>query len=94
VTRTALAIALGSSIAAFATAISADPKPPADGKPLSAIAADVERAGYAPIVDASIEGGMWEIDAYQGDTEYELRVDPISGEIKSKKIDDDKAATR
>lgn len=62
-------------------------KPPQDSKPLSEIAAGVERAGYSPIVEASFDDGSWEVEAYHAGTKYELRVDPMTGEIKSKRVD-------
>lgn len=43
---------------------SAGERPPATAKPLLEIAAAVERAGFAPIVEASFEDGRWEIEAY------------------------------
>ncbi len=67
---------------------SAGERPPSTAKPLSEIAAAVERAGFAPIVEASFDDGRWEIDAYQSDTRYELRVDPTTGEIRSKLAED------
>ena len=78
---------LAVAVLLVATAASADPKPAPDSKPLSEIAAAVERAGYGPIVDASFDHGGWEIEAYQADTKYELRVDAMTGEIQSKQVD-------
>jgi hypothetical protein len=63
-------------------------RPPAGSKPLSEIAAAVEKAGYAPIEEASFDDGRWEIEAYQADAKFELRVDPMSGEITMKRADD------
>ena len=70
-----------------ATAASAE-KPPPNSKPLSEIAIGVERAGCAPIEEASFDDGRWEIEAYQAEAKFELRVDPMSGEITSKRADD------
>lgn len=67
---------------------SAGERPPSTAKPLSEIAAAVERAGFAPIVEAAFDDGRWEIEAYQSDTRYELRVDPTTGEIRSKRAED------
>jgi hypothetical protein len=83
--RLAVVLAVGALL--VATAASADQKPPPNSKPLSQVAAAVERAGYSPIVEADFDNGSWEIEAYQGETKYELRVDPMSGEIKSKRVD-------
>jgi hypothetical protein len=63
-------------------------KPPPNSKPLSEIAAAVEKAGYTPIEEASFDDGRWEVEAYQADTKFELRVDPMSGEITSQRVDD------
>jgi hypothetical protein len=62
-------------------------KPPPNSKPLSEIAAAVEKAGYTPIEEASFDDGRWEVEAYQADTKFELRVDPMSGAITSKRVD-------
>jgi hypothetical protein len=43
----------------------------ASSKPLSEIAAAVEKAGYTPIEEASFDGGRWEVEAYQADTKFE-----------------------
>ncbi|MFN8628460.1 MAG: PepSY domain-containing protein [Candidatus Binatia bacterium] len=82
---------LGIYTATMALLLSATPaagdKPPANSKPLSEIAAALEKAGYAPIEEASFEDGRWEIEAYQKDTKFELRVDPMTGEVTSKRVD-------
>ena len=75
------------ALLAFSTPSAAE-KPPAGSKPLSEVAAAVERAGFTPIVEASLDAGLWEVEAYQANTKYELRVDPKTGEIKSKRVDD------
>ena len=72
----------------FGASPAASDTPPPGSKPLSEIAAIVEKSGYSPIEEAAFEDGSWEVEARQGGTKYELRVDPISGEIKSKRVDD------
>ncbi|MBA4019482.1 MAG: hypothetical protein C0483_20140 [Pirellula sp.] len=48
---------------------------------LSAILDEVAKQGYTDITDASLDGGVWEIDARQGDHPVELHVDPASGKV-------------
>lgn len=79
---TSLALLAGASVA------SAGERPPANSKTLAQIAAAVEQAGYGPLVEVSFDDGRWEVEAYQGDTKYELRVDPTSAEIQSKRVED------
>ncbi len=61
-------------------------RPAEDAKPLSAIAKIVEAKGYV-IAKADNEKGVWEIDAFRGAEEFDLRVDGKTGEILSEKPD-------
>ncbi|KZX59139.1 hypothetical protein A3709_16445 [Halioglobus sp. HI00S01] len=62
-------------------------KPPADAIPLSEIVKSIEAKGYAPIVEVSIDDGVWEAEAYKGAEKRELKVDPLSGDIISDRPD-------
>lgn len=73
---------------AFVLAVSCLPiLPPAaaaqasTGKPLREIVTTLERDGYAPITEASLDRGRWEVDAYKGGAAIELHVDPASGRV-------------
>jgi hypothetical protein len=60
-----------------------DELPPANAKALSEIIKTVEDKGFKTISDVEFEDGVWKIEAYQADgKEIELKVDPISGEIR------------
>lgn len=63
-------------------------RPPADARPLVEIVEQLEREGYGPLVDIEFDDGYWEIEAYEGDSQYELAVDPRSGKVRSKERDD------
>lgn len=58
---------------------------PAGAKSLSAIAKQLEDAGYRAIAEIDLEGMAWEIDALRSGTRYELRVDVRSGLIVSER---------
>ncbi|HET7634919.1 MAG TPA: PepSY domain-containing protein [Burkholderiales bacterium] len=62
-------------------------KPPANSKPVSAIASSLEQQGYAPISEISFDDGRWEVEAYKNDQKRELRVDPQTGKILSDRPD-------
>jgi hypothetical protein len=66
-----------------ATYVVAEELPPKGSKQLSEIAEMLEDKGYDPITEASMENGVWEIDAYMNNEERELKVNPITGEIIS-----------
>jgi hypothetical protein len=83
-----LGLALSISGSVMAGDAMADEKPPANAKPLSEIVVQIEGAGYGPIVEVSVNSGLWEVEAYEADVKYELHVDPVSAEIKSKRVDD------
>jgi hypothetical protein len=62
-------------------------RPPANSKPLEEIAAALEQSEYV-IVEASFDDGLWEVDAYKGDTPYELHLDPATGKVLATHPDD------
>lgn len=66
----------------------ASEKPPTNAVPLSEIASSLENQGYSPIVEMEIDDGVWKVEAYRANTKRELRINPISGEILSDKLDD------
>jgi hypothetical protein len=65
----------------------ADEMPPKNAVPLSEIATSLEGQGYSPIVEMSIDKGVWEIEAYSTEGKRELKVNPLTGEILSDRPD-------
>jgi uncharacterized membrane protein YkoI len=65
----------------------ADDRPPSDAKPLEEIVEVLEKSGYV-VVDAEIDNGHWEADAYKGNESYELHIDPTTGKIITTHRDD------
>jgi len=60
-----------------------DETPPANAKPLSEVIKVLEDQGYRTITEVEFEDGVWEIEVHQSDgKEIEIKVDPVSGEIK------------
>lgn len=57
--------------------------PPKNSKPVSEIAASLEKQGYTPIEEIEFDNGKWEVEAYKNGQKCELKVDPISGKIIS-----------
>lgn len=66
----------------------ADGRPLADAKSVSKMLADLEKQGFAPIVDVSFGNGLWEIEAYKGNEQRELAVNPTTGAIVAEKADE------
>lgn len=66
----------------------ADGRPPADAKPVSKLLADLEKVGFAPIVDVSFDSGKWEIEAYKGNEQRELLIDSVTGAIVGDRADE------
>lgn len=60
--------------------------PPAGSKPLSEIAASVEKSGYV-ISEAEFERNVWDIDAFKDAQAFDITVDPKNGEILTEKED-------
>jgi len=57
--------------------------PPTDVQPLSKVLATLEKEGLSPIVEASFDDGVWEVEGYRGDKPVEVHVDPKSLSIVS-----------
>jgi hypothetical protein len=66
----------------------ADERPPRNAKPLSEIVRNLENQGYLPVVEASIDNGVWEIEAYKDGRRRELIIEPVTGQILSDRRDD------
>ncbi|WP_051785669.1 PepSY domain-containing protein [Endozoicomonas numazuensis] len=72
---------------AFCTSSFAKPPVPV-AKPLSHIIKMLEGQGYRPIVDVSMNDGLWVVEAYKGSEKRALKVNPDSGEVVSDRPDD------
>lgn len=59
-----------------------------DAKPMREVAAALEEAGYGPIVDLSMDDGVWEAEAYRDGKALELTVDPQTVEVLTEHRDD------
>jgi uncharacterized membrane protein YkoI len=81
-----LGLVLG-SIAAIPLA-RANERATTEGKSLLEIISIVERDEYRPIVEVSLDDGVWEVEAYKGDGAFELTLDPKSGKVISTHRDD------
>ena len=57
--------------------------PPEGALPLSAIIANFEIAGHTSVTEVEFENGVWEVEFVVGDEEYELEIDPMTGEALS-----------
>lgn len=53
--------------------------PPADAKPASAIAAQVEELGLGRITDLEFDDRRWEVEVRNGLRRAEFRIDPLTG---------------
>lgn len=63
-----------------------DEQPPADAKKLSEIVKALEDQGLGGITELEFEDGVWKIEVHNPDgSETDLRVDPRSGQILSRK---------
>jgi hypothetical protein len=66
--------------------------PPEGSLLLSEIVASIEIAGHTTITRVEFEDGAWEVEFVVGGEEYELEIDPMTGEALSEepqKPDDD-----
>jgi uncharacterized membrane protein YkoI len=63
-------------------------QPPEGSKTLQEIISGAERSGYGPITEVSFDDGVWEVEAYKGDTAFEVTLDATSGEVVSEHRDD------
>ncbi len=63
-----------------------DETPPENAKKLSEIVKALEDQGLGGITEIEFEDGVWKVEVHQANgTEIDLRVDPMTGEIKSRK---------
>lgn len=69
-------------LAVSSTIALAGDMPPKNSKPVSEIAASIEKQGYT-IEEIEFDDGKWEVKAYKNDQKHKLKVDPVSGEIVS-----------
>ena len=62
---------------------------PTQGPPtLVQIIRGLEKEGYGPIVEVSLDDGAWEVEAYRNDAPLELTVNAKTGKIESEHRDD------
>ena len=76
-------LATAAVIAAPLAFVSAD-QLPRNAKPLIEIVESLEREGYGPFSEISIDDGVWEAEVYQQNVPYELGIDACSGRTLSK----------
>jgi hypothetical protein len=69
----------------FATAQARDKDeiPPANAKRLSEIVGSLEAQGHTVFTDIDFDDWVWVIRVYKAGLEFELRVDPVTGETLS-----------
>ena len=60
-----------------------DEIPPATAKPLSEIVKSLEAEGHTVITDIDFDDWIWVVRTYKTGLEFELRVDPVTGEVLS-----------
>ena len=60
-----------------------DEVPPATAKPLSEIVRSLEIEGHTVITDIDFDDWVWVVRSYKAGFEFELRVDPVTGEVSS-----------
>ena len=78
----ASALVIASLLAAIsASARDKDEIPPANAKRLSEIVAIVEAEGHTVITDIDFDDSVWIVRGYKSPFEFEIRLDPVSGEI-------------
>ena len=65
----------------IASARDKDEIPPANAKRLSEIVEFVESQGHTVITDVDFDDWVWIMRVYKAGLEFEIRVDPVSGEI-------------
>jgi len=60
-----------------------DEIPPANGKPLSEVIRSIEAEGHRVITDVDFDENVWIVRVYKRGLEFELRLDPVTGETLS-----------
>jgi hypothetical protein len=83
-----LSTAVAAILVFGASQVMAGEKPPADAAPLSEIVKSLEKKGYSPITEVSMDNGVWEVETYKDGQERELKVNPKDGQIISDRLDD------
>jgi hypothetical protein len=78
-----LAILLTALAVTSAQARDKDEIPPANAKPLSEIVRSLESAGHTVITDIDFDDWVWVVRVYKAGLEFEIRIDPVSGEISA-----------
>lgn len=78
-----LAILLTVLTVAAAQARDRDEIPPANAIPLSEIVRSLEAAGHNVITDIDFDDRVWIVRVYKAGLEFEIRVDPVSGDIST-----------
>jgi len=76
---------LGATVAAGVTTENVKTE---NAKPMREVAVALEEAGYGPIVDLSMDDGVWEAEAYRDGKALELTVDPQTAEVLTEHRDD------
>jgi hypothetical protein len=69
--------------ASGAAARDRDEIPPANGKPLSEIIHSLETQGHRVITDVDFDENVWIVRVYKRGLEFEMRVDPVTGQTLS-----------
>lgn len=70
-------------VSAAATARDKDEIPPANAKRLSEIVRSIEAQGHTVITDIDFDDWKWVVRVYKAGLEFEILVDPVSGETLS-----------
>ena len=86
--RSVKAVKLGVLLSAsvLAAGLASADRPPENAKPLSAVAKAIEAKGYV-LSEVSMDDGVWEVEAYKGKQERELKVHAETLEILSDRED-------
>jgi hypothetical protein len=61
--------------------------PPSSAKPLSAVLASLDAAGYTSASDVEFDHGRWEVEVLKAGAAIEVYVDPQSGKVVSEGAD-------
>ena len=84
--RHVLSIAIASLLVFAATSAAARDKdeiPPANAMRLSEIVTSVEKQGHTVITDIDFDDWKWIVRVYKAGLEFEIVIDPVSGETLS-----------
>ncbi|MFQ5417670.1 MAG: PepSY domain-containing protein [Myxococcota bacterium] len=60
-----------------------DEIPPANAKPLSEVIETIEAEGHTVITEVKFDDWTWIVQIYESGLEFEIRVEPLSGEISN-----------